>query len=271
MRSNYWSCSKFADWVRGTDYPDFAEHHEWENLKLQAKAKHPFRWWLAEEAIDKVQDFVMFPSDTFYNIKYYIENRWISRTHGLTAHPSQIKPGEWCDLSHRFLPCMFNELVDFVEVELAWSYVRWSDEEVWKKYNVPKFHLRSWRSKEAGLAYLDWASNLTYGTSCGVDESSSNYGKLTSQAEHAIEILALYKWWTEEYPKRQDPSDESGLSDLFDEHEVKYGSMFAKRSEEDDAKVKALLNVNHDIEKQQEDEDTEMMIRLIKVRQGLWT
>ena len=82
MRSNYWSCSKFADWVRGTDYPDFAEHHEWENLKLQAKAKHPFRWWLAEEAIDKVQDFVMFPSDTFYNIKYYIENRWISRTHG---------------------------------------------------------------------------------------------------------------------------------------------------------------------------------------------
>jgi hypothetical protein len=31
-------------------------------------------------------------------------------------------------VGNRFLPCLFNELVDFVEIEQAWHHCVWSDE-----------------------------------------------------------------------------------------------------------------------------------------------
>jgi hypothetical protein len=48
-RSNYWTCSKFADWVRGTMKPVATDGDGWKKWKDQAKKKHPFRYWVAEE------------------------------------------------------------------------------------------------------------------------------------------------------------------------------------------------------------------------------
>jgi len=185
MRSNYWSCGDFADWIRGTKYPECESSEGWDSIQKLAKATHPLRFWIAEELLDKLQDIVMFPSDTFYNIKYYVENRWVSRTHSLTAHPKDIKPGDWCDVGYRFLPCMFNELVDFVEVELAWSFIRWGDKAQYEKYNVPNFHWRSWRCKQAGLDYLDWASELVY------ENKDKTHYDLSPQALAAIDSVKL--------------------------------------------------------------------------------
>ena len=77
-----------------------------------------------------------------YDFKYYINNRFITRTNSLTAHKRDIKPGSWCDIGNRFLPCLFNELVDFVEIEQAWHCVMW-DEEAMKKHRVP-WYRRGW-------------------------------------------------------------------------------------------------------------------------------
>lgn len=271
MRSKYWSCGKFANWVRGTDYPAYESFEGWDSIQQIAKAAHPLRFWIAETLLDKIQDVVMFPSDTYYNIKYYIENRWVTRTHCLSATSKDIKPGEWCDLGYRLLPCLFNELVEFVEVELAWSHVRWSEAEDRAKYDVPWFHLRSWRCKQAGLDHLEWASNLVYDESCGVKPGDPAYGTLTPQALGAIEILDLYKWWTEDYPNRVDPIDESGLSTFYEEEDATHGSLFGKRDDKYYETVKPLLKNSYDIEQEQFDKDTEMMIRLIKVRDRLWT
>jgi hypothetical protein len=266
MRSNYWSCGDFADWIRGTKYPEYESSEGWVSIQKLAKATHPLRFWIAEELLDKLQDIVMFPSDTFYNIKYYVENRWVSRTHGLTAHPKDIKPGDWCDVGYRFLPCMFNELVDFVEVELAWSFIRWDDKAQYEKYNVPNFHWRSWRSKQAGLDYLDWASELVY------ENKDKTHYDLSPQALAAIEMKTLYLWWTEEYPKRKDPIDESGLGDFYNYEEEKYGTMFNNnRTKEEEETSLKLLMLSNDIEVSQEQEDEDMMIRLIKVRHHMWT
>lgn len=266
MRMSYWSSSDFADWIRGTDYPEYETSEGWDSIEKLAKATHPLRFWIAETLLDKIQDIVMIPSDTFYNIKYYIENRWVSRTHSLTAHPKDIKPGSWCDVGYRFLPCMFNELVDFVEVELAWSYVRWGDEDHQAKYNLPNFHWRSWRCRQAGLDYLDWAAEIAY-----ENESKTHYVP-SSQALAAIEMKKLYLWWTEEYPKRQDPIDESGLSEFYDYETEKYGKMINNnRTAEDEEQASKLVKLSVDIEQQQEAEDEEMMIRLIKVRHHMWT
>ena len=120
MRTTYWSCTKLANRIRGKKKPLAATSEDWDVWHKEAKQAHPIRYWIAEEALDKVQAFIWWPVDKIYSVKYYINNRWVTRTHALTAHPRDIKPGQWMDVGYRFLPCLFNELVDFVEVELAW-------------------------------------------------------------------------------------------------------------------------------------------------------
>ena len=105
QHSQYWSCSKFADWLRGTKKLSAGTSEEWDDWTTAAQIKHNFRYWLAEEALGHIQDFVTAPARGIHSVKYYINNRWVSRTHGLTAHPRDIAPGQWRDVGNRFLPC----------------------------------------------------------------------------------------------------------------------------------------------------------------------
>ena len=276
---NYWTCSKFADWLRGTTKLKSGTSEEWESWEARAKSDYPVRWWLAEEGLDYLQKFVMYIPDKIHAVKYYINNRFITRTHALTAHPRDIKRGEWCDVGHRFLPCMFNELVDFVEVELAWWHLAWNAEDR-AKYNAPWWRfgwwsVRLWRCPQAGLDNLDWQRNLRWKTD-EVGDDSPNLGQLTPQAEKAQEILDLYKWWTEVYRNRPDPHDASGWSAYCDRCRVELGdgvmAMFKdSKSPELKAQGEQAHKLLHEIEEAYEKEDEEMMIRLIKVRHGLWT
>ena len=283
QHSRYWSCSRFADWLRGTPKLKAGTSDEWGDWHKLAKTSHKFRYWLAEEALDAIQDFVTWPVRKIYDAKYYINNRWVTRTHALTAHPRDIKPGQWQDVGNRFLPCLFNELVDFVEQELAWWHIAWDAEER-KKYNVPFwgygwFRWRTWRSPEAGIANLKWQMELRVGEDWGVKEGEKGFGELTQQAKDAKEVYELYTWWTETYRNRPDPMDASGWSaycdakrELRDENGEPYG-FFSSRGETKEMKKQGdkALKLTHKIEQQYEKEDTEMMIRLIKVRGKLWT
>ena len=233
---------------------------------------------MAEEALGHIQDFVTWPTRTLYDIKYYINNRWVSRTHSLTAHSRDIKPGQWQDVGNRFLPCLFNELVDFVEIETAWSQIAWGNKEACAKYNPPFyatgwFRWRVWRSPQAGLDHLDWAMTLTNVEWLAEDKKSE--AEPTSQAISAKEIKELYTWWTTVYRNRPDPHDASGWSEHCDAMRVKYpGSFFSslndKNSEDKKASDKALKLLQK-IESAYEKEDEAMMIRLIKIRDSLWT
>ena len=163
--NNYWTCSQLADRLRGTKKLSAGTSDEWDEWEQQAKAAHPVRWWIAEEGLDILQKIVYYIPDKIYSFKYYINNRYITRTHCLTAHPRDIKPGKWQDVGNRFLPCLFNELVDFVEVELAWLHIACSNEDEKKKYKAPFwatgwFRWRTWRCKQAGLDNLDWQSKI---------------------------------------------------------------------------------------------------------------
>lgn len=276
QRVRYWSCSKFADWLRGNPKPNAATGRGWKDWKVESQKLHPVRYWIAEEGLDAVQNFLWWPIDKLYDIKYYINNRWVSRTHSLTAHPKDIRPGTWCDVGNRFLPCLFNELVDFVEVELAWWHIAW-DKEAREKYKAPRwawgwFRWRTWRCPQAGLDNLEWQRSLVWKEEeLGAD--SSEVGKRTYQAIKADEILALYKWWTEVYRNRLDPHDASGWSDYCDMIRKSDRDFFdmEDRTAEEEAMAKTALDRIREIEEAYEAEDTEMMIRLIKIRNSLWT
>jgi hypothetical protein len=177
-------------------------------------------------------------------------------------------------------------LVDYVEVELAWWHLAWADEEERAKYKMPWWavgwwRVRTWRCPEAGLANLEWQRNLRWKEDDGFAEGDKNIGTLTHQAKAAQEILDLYKWWTEVYPARQDPMDASGWSEycerkrvLAEEHGMStFSGMFSDRHETKELKKfgARALKLSTKIENKYKKEDEEMMIRLIKIRESLWT
>jgi hypothetical protein len=279
MRNHYWTCSKFADWLRGTAKLKAGTAEEWDQWTTEAKMRHNFRYWLAEDGLDYIQNFVYYIPDRLNDIRYYINNRYVSHSHRLTAHPKDIRPGQWCDVGNRFLPCLFNELVDFVEIEQAWHHCMWSDEAK-TKFNVPWYRKgwlrwRTWRCPEAGMEYLNWAAGLKMDDHMGVNPGDKGYGEPTYQAKAAKEIIELYTWWTVTYRNRPDPYDASGWSAHCDAMRVKYPNSFLSSLNSKDPEDRKASDRAHKllrkIEAAYEKEDEAMMIRLIKIRQSLWT
>jgi len=273
MRSNYWSCSKLADYIRGTPKLSMGTSEQWDKWNHEAEQYNPVRYWIAEEALDAIQNFIHYPTDKLNDIRYYINNRWISHSHQLTAHRRDIKPGQWQDVGNRFLPCLFNELVDFVEVEQAWHHVMW-DTEARAKYSPPWWRRgwlrwRTWRCAEAGLAYLDWAAGLTNREFIKEGEKEEP----TYQAKAAREIKELYLWWTQTYRNRPDPYDASGWTAYCELKRLSNnGGLFGgKETPELKRASKLALKELRKIEAAYAKEDESMMIRLIKVRESLWT
>ena len=170
------------------------------------------------------------------------------------------------------MPCLFNELVEFVEIEQAWHHCVW-DEEARKTYSYPWWRrwYRQWRCPEAGIAYLKWAMTLT--NEEFLDEDQKHLAEPTYQAKAAKEILELYTWWKEVYPNRPDVHDASGWSAYCEMRREKgYHLLDMEDKTPEMAEMcKTALDKSHEIEKAYNDEDEEMMIRLIKIRESLWT
>ena len=277
MRNHYWTIGPFADWLRGTKSPKAETSEGWEAWTAQAKAAHPVRYWLADDGLDYLQKFFYYIPDRLYDLKYYINNRWVTHTHALRAHPRDIVPGAWMDVGNRFLPCLFNELVDFVEVELAWWQIAWANQETKAKYRTPFwasgwFRWRTWRCRQAGLDNLAW--QMTCDNKDYTPEDDPNYGALTPQAHNAREILALYTWWTETYRNRPDPYEASGWTAYCEASRQANGGKLSFSTSKDPA-LKKMSDKAHKllqkIEDKYEQEDEAMMIRLIRIRRSLWT
>jgi hypothetical protein len=181
-------------------------------------------------------------------------------------------------VGNRFLPCLFNELVDFVEVELAWWHVVW-DEEARKKFKSPWyatgwFRWRTWRNPECGIANLEWQRSLKFNEDEGFEKGDPHIGQPTPQAIKAQEILDLYTWWTTTYRNRPDPYEVSGWTAACEAQRIANGGKLSFSSPKDPVLKKAQNKAHkllQKIEADYEKEDEAMMIRLIKVRHGLWT
>ena len=276
MRSNYWSIGKFADWLRGTPKLKCGTSEEWDAWYAESAKAHPIRYWITEEGLDYLQKFVYYIPDKLNDVRYYINNRWVSRSHSLTAHARDIRPGAWCDVGNRFLPCLFNELQDFVEIEQAWHHCIWSDEAK-TKFDVPWYRSgwlrwRTWRCPEAGLEYLRWAETLTNAEF--LDDDKKHEEVPTYQAKAAKEIIELYTWWTTTYRNRPDAYEASGWTEYCEAARLANGGKLSFSSDKT-PELKKMSNVAmkklRKIEAAYEKEDEAMMIRLIKIRQSLWT
>lgn len=243
-RSKYWSCSKFADFIRGTKKPSALEWKEWEKWHKETKNKSPIRYWLAEEFLKKLQNFFYFPCDIYKSIHSYYRNRFVDKTHCLKTG---LRPGGYYELDERILYGLFNELKEFVECDLAHTNSFCSKN---KKYKFKKG-----RCPESGIDYLKWASKL------------KQKNKLTPQATASRQILKLYQWW-ENRPNRPDPADVSGWSKHCEESKLESDDILFDHNRSDQSKK--ILQKMQKIEDKYEKEDENMLTELIKIRKHLW-
>lgn len=275
QRSQYWSCTAFADRIRGIKKGGAKTGRGWHEWKQEGKKLHPIRYWIAEEALDAVQNFIWWPVDKLYDLKYYVNNRWISKTHTLG---SNLKRGQWHEFDTRLLHSMFDSMVDYIEIEEAWSNIAW-DKAAREKYKAPFyargwFRWRTWRCPQAGIDKLQWASSLT--NEEFLDEDKKHLAKPTHQALTARELLFLYNWWKNIRPQRPDPHDASGWTEYCDIKRKEFndtgvGVMCESNNPETRKLGCKALKLSHKIEKQYDREDEQMMIRLVRIRRGMWT
>ena len=268
--------SKFADWLRGTPKPFSASAEGWKKWEQEAQAKHPIRYWITETGLEAIEDLISFLPKKFDAVRNYIRNRYIKKTHALVADPKYIKPGEYYDYGYKIIPCLFSGLVDFVECEKAWMHIVFSEENA-KKY-APRWartrtlRWKQWRCPEAGLANLEWEMTLVHDESAGFAPDDPKYGKPTQQAITAKEVIELYTWFKEVYSKRRDPYEyiENDAGELTTNDNIPF-VLSDNPPKEVVETFKQQQKTMHEIQDKYDQEDTEMLIRLIKIRQDLWT
>lgn len=266
-RTHYWSCSTFAAWLRRIgglpQLPAAASSAEWNAYRKECQAANPRLYWLIEDGLDGLQNLICWPADKLNDIRHSLRNRFADRLHYL---PTRLPAGQYQDLSTRILHGLMESLVDFVEVEKAWM-THVCDEDARQKYGYkPRRWWRPFRCPQAGIAYLEWEATLDQ---IEEDPDRGIY-RSEQQAMTAREILTLYRWWKLERPKRPDAYDISGYSALCEKSRRGDGDLSFVEHPMSPEMGTALQKVQ-EIEESYDREDQEMLIRLIKIRQGLWT
>jgi hypothetical protein len=261
-RNNYWSCSTLANWVlskAGTKKPAVGTEEDW----MDWRKVTPWNT-VIEDWFDNLQDIFTFPYDVCDTIRIYTRNRFITKTHMIDT---KLTPGLWHESDERLLHGMFNVLVDFVEVEKAHmnNVCETSQEKPWWL----RFRFLRWgehRSIESGIAYLDWEIDLK-------NKRCEDYDGLdmTPQSISAQEQKDLYLWWRNVRPNREDIHEITGYTKLCEEIYPTGWNVFQDLTPEQNIKMELVLNNIYQIETTREQEDEDMMIRLIKLRQHLWT
>lgn len=231
-------------------------------------------WDLFEKEFKKVAPIRYFINDTarLYYVRYIRTplgniRRWILYRTVWKMHivDTGLEPG-YHERDEVMYYANFSILVDHVEISLAgqMNYAREKDGDVtWKEKYIPFYrYFVPFRSKEYGIKNLEWQATLD-------DPRLPANEQSPAQAVHAREILALYKWWTEERPARELPEipdfDQQGLGRM-----AMFNPNFNK-SAKDFQKYKKIVQHRDKLEKKWEKEDDAMLLRLIKLRRGLWT
>ena len=106
-----------------------------------------------------------------------------------------------------------------------------------------------------------------------LEDDEKHKAEPTYQAKAAREILELYTWWKEVYPNRPDVHDASGWTAYCNlRREKGYHLLDMEDKTPEEAEMcRIALDKTRDLEAQYDQEDEDMMIRLIKIRQSLWT
>lgn len=241
---------RFKNWLDMYP-PECATIGGLEELRKKNKIKYQIRYWITEVLIPNI----WWPIERKYKaIVSYIRFGYFEKMHIIDT---RLKPGYY-DKDTLLLHGMFSLLKDFVEVEKAWMEAIFNE-----NYKRPLWKLNSrFRSKELGIKYLDWEISLQHKE----EDFPGEKEVYISQSKSAQTIKDLYLWWTNIRSNRMDPYDL--LRDCDYDNMLSGISGLSKPMSEEKKNIYKEINK---LEQQYVNEDTKMLIKLVNVRQTLWT
>lgn len=181
------------------------------------------------------------------NLFYMFRTRTYDKYHIVRT---ELKPGYY-EIDTRMLYANFALLKIYVEVQCA-SMEFMFQKNSW--FDSLKYKFCRWKSTELGLKHLKWEMN---------PDNSNQY-------LIAAEVVALYDWWTNIRPNRKDIDfNRQNEIDEVDIEEILSGK-FKNDNPELYKDYFENISDNHKLDEKWHEEDTEMLIRLIKIRRTLW-
>lgn len=239
--------------------PEAATMDGWDQWHETTKKARPFAYFVAETIPAKTGRIVYrFLTDPINSFRYGLRVRIFDRYHVIKTG---LKPG-YHDCDERLLHGAFNLLVDYVELELPSTVMKFDpkDEKKGKKHpwwSKGWLRFKAYRDPKMGLRHLRWEMGLG--------------SQSTHQAHKAREVWHLYHWWKFVRPLRPDPYDASGWSEFCKNKSMKNIFRDTPRTKEEFEKEREILQLSDDIQNHYDEEDENMLIRLIKIRGNLWT
>lgn len=248
---------RFRNWMRYNP-PSALSSKGWRLFNKEFEETSPIRYYFHRNF---KKTFIWPISFRYRRISEWIRYRTYDRYHILDTG---LDPGYY-DISTKMLNVNFNMLKNHVEIELA-KHSYWCGEGreniSWCEKHMPFYYIfYPFCRPDIGIKHCEWASTLD-DPALPINERSDR------QAKDAREILALYYWWVNERPARKELEhvsyNDQGMGSLgcFDDD-------FDRSAEDYRDHVKSMDDIN----KQEEDwsiQDDEMLIRLMKIRHGLW-
>lgn len=232
---------KILDAIRGTKQPRVASSRGWRNWHAAAKAAHPVRYWITEVGFRAIRNAIEYIPTKVSNTKHYLLNRYIFPSH--TLHADSLKNGRYRDLADKIFPCLFESLVEYVEVDLAmqeWIHVETLVDRVLQLFG-------KWRRPDLGIKVL-----------------KEQIQDISQMSIASTEIFELYMWYKNVYLLREDPADKSGWTDYC---KISNELLDFEVTEQSTRILKLYTLYENEYYK----EDSEMLARLINVRTFLWT
>jgi len=226
---------------KGVDSDVARSSNDWHEFREYHKEHNPIRYFINNdfEAI-----FIWPWSMRLRRLTDWVRYRTTRRYHVIKTG---MEPG-YSDVSEKMLHVNFNMLKDFIEVEKAY---------MWTWHNKD--------SEQPGVSHLVWEM--------GLDADNKFHNQ---QSANAREQYELYDWWTNQRPYREDDA----LEEWEAYHTLKkdiYGDDANNffRDDLDTPELEKLqkkwLTKSSKIEKHNLKEDEKNLIRLIKIRNSLWT
>jgi hypothetical protein len=276
--NRHYSSSNVVNWLRDRVFriekPTALSWGQWDVWEDELKKSKPVAYFFTEVLPDWIEYIPKYTIDYVYDAIYYIRNR-LEGSHRLS---SELKKGTYHELSSRLLHSCFDSYVEFIEVEEANMHVAFSSKEDREKYNVPwwrwnrLFRIKTWRNEQAAIDHLKWEMTLDK-----PNPNDPNHQLSEHQAISAREKMALYTWWKHIRPARGDAWDDSGFGAFWIEMDKLHGEDWlglggkGKMTPAQKRKYDKLCKIKDDLDVQREQEDEDMLIRLIKIRKSLWT
>jgi hypothetical protein len=239
----------------------FCEKFEytWDNFYDDAKRKYPTSFFFGYTVPKFLERMWHRLSDVPYWLRTHIYNRY----HIINVKQPKGSPDQysydwgWIDRSHVLPLAMFNILCDFVENEFMPQYWWRYDEKKRKSYYVKKNERKTWQQVLEEYSEANDPKESDY-------EFDYEYASVIHSRKYNRELLTIYKWWKVDRLELCKKDDDTS-------NEWYNFKMNSNRTEDENNKEKELFDLSMGAEEELHKQEEDMLIRLVKIKGGLWT